>query len=145
MCSACGTPGHSMRRSVLGQRSGTSENEGVLQEIGFEFQNAVLIRCEEFVAVSCRSQLALFWTLEWMTIFSGEIWDAVSIWMFLHRLLHYVSLDYDADGLSSKGVWKYTPMSAERSLHVALEVFHKMFLETKLIGCCEWTHHVLEF
>ena len=80
----------------------------VLQEIGFGFQNAVFIRCEEFVAVSCRSQFILF--------LDSGIDSGMDENIFLDRSgtlyqsgcfctdLHYV-LDYmpSTDDLSLKG------------------------------------------
>ena len=37
-----------------------------------------------------------------------------------------------------KGVWKYTSISAERSLHVAWEVFFVISFVDELIERCEW-------
>lgn len=75
---------------------------------------------------------------------SGYIWDAVLIWMVC-KLLHYVGQWSQVQMTSHrKGVWKYTSISAERSLHVAWEVFFVISFVDELIELCErceWTRH----
>ena len=67
------------------------------------------------------------------------------VWIYMGRCidlddLHGMALRDSGVQMTShrKGVWKSTSISAERSLHVAREVFFVISFVDELIELCEW-------